>query len=266
MKDWKFVASKLMVVLLVGLVIGLGIGYMTRTIIERRCTYSLDHPAGTPLYRSVSVLEFRECGRGLGKLTSIFSILEVSEDTVDMVLTTSFTSSDMAMFESHPSSLRSIALRISFAVDMFGEWVLLAPIPFFNAIGDYTLMSGERVVLAYRTYNLSEFDTPVVAIGYKISLMELRFSHALYDNSYSSIILLERFSEGRFKVTPQATLNMVSGFIWGIGPLFEGDYRYPPGLAMYRLEELKGRDSWRKIVIDIDYANYTVEKIEGKLG
>ncbi len=208
------------------------------------------------LYRFTSVLEFREHDRVLGNLTSVFSIVDVGEDTVDMLLTVSFTSSDVAVSENPPIRvplIKDIALRMVVSVWMWSQPAISLSIP-LGPIKEYSLRSGETVTLTHETYNLSRFDKPEVVIQYVISPIELRFLNG-------STVLLERFSTGQCRVMPGATLATVEGVIWPIAPLWEGDYTYSPGAVLTELAELKGRDVWRRIAIDIAHGSYRVDEI-----
>ncbi len=207
--------------------------------------YSADLPPSSPFYRSVSIIEFRKSDNTLGSLSSTFSIYNFSKDTANMALTASFTSPD-------PTLLESVRLKTTLFIGMFQESILHAPL-FGPPFSERNLWSWGSTVLAYHTYNLSAFDTPVVAVAYKVTCIELRFSNG-------STILIGEFSQGRCKITSGATLNMTDGYIGGIAPIWEGDYEYSPSLVLYRLDELEGKDIWRKIIIDIDYGNYSMEK------
>jgi len=207
--------------------------------------HSTDLTPSQPLHRSVSVVEFTESGRVLGSLTSTFSIYNFTEDTVNTALTAFFTSTE-------PNLLESVRLRTTLFLSMFGESILHEYL-FTLPLTEQILWSWGSTVLAYHTYNLSAFDTPVVAVAYKVTYIELRFYNG-------STMLIGEFHKGKCKATPEATFNMTSGFMGGIAPLWEGECEYSPSLVLRNLADLDGRDLWRKIIIGIGYGNYSIEK------
>ena len=183
----------------------------------------------------------------LGNLTSTFSITQVNQDTVNVVL--------MAYFISNETSLRSIQLKASLMVGVYDYTVLPSmsiPAP---PISDYQLENGEFIVLVDRTFDLSKYETPGVAIAYSIRAIELGFFNG-------STVLLDNFTQGKCSVTLQVTLSMVESFRGGIAPLWEGEYEYPPSLVIYSLDELKGKFLLRRVTVNIDQSAYTAEILD----